>query len=108
MSSVSIHVENRQSGKNANANVPVNGHKQTFGSLYGGTFGGQVTVDAIFVQSPGTAQGVKIVVSDAQGHQKAVLDDNGTPYVIGSVTDITNWTISATKQICLDQKEKSV
>ncbi|KAL6247787.1 hypothetical protein RBB50_005135 [Rhinocladiella similis] len=99
MSSVSIHVENRQSGKNANANVPINGHKETFGSLYGSTFGSQVLANAIFVQSPGTAQGVKIVVSDAQGHQKAVLDDNGTPYVIGSsATDITHWTISATRQ----------
>ncbi|KIW13868.1 hypothetical protein PV08_06649 [Exophiala spinifera] len=99
--SVSIHVEDRISGKNANANVPVNGHKETFGSLFRNTpFGSQVLANAILVQTPGTAQGVKIVVFDAHGNQQAVLDDNGTPFVIGtaSTTDITNWTISATRQ----------
>ncbi|KAK5404704.1 hypothetical protein LTR06_009425 [Exophiala xenobiotica] len=85
-SSVSIHVENRQSGKNANGSVPVNGQKQTFGALYGTSVGG-------------TAQGLEIVVSDEHGNQKAVLDDNGTPFVIGSqAVDITDWYITAQKQ----------
>ncbi|KAK5207972.1 hypothetical protein LTR99_004068 [Exophiala xenobiotica] len=97
--SVSVHVEDRVSGKNANGNVPANGQKQTFGALYGTSFGGQVVANAIFVQTPATAQGLKIVVSDEHGTQKAVLDDNGTPFVIGSqAVDITHWYITAQKQ----------
>ncbi|KAK5192200.1 hypothetical protein LTR96_006232 [Exophiala xenobiotica] len=97
--SVSIHVEDRVSGKNANGNVPANGQKQTFGALYGTSFGGQVVANAIFVQTPATAQGLKIVVSDEHGNQKAILDDSGTPFVIGSQpVDITHWSITATKQ----------
>jgi hypothetical protein len=95
-SSVSVHVENRQSGRNANGSVPVNGQKQIFGALYGTSFGGRVVANAIFIQTPGTAQGLKIVVSDEHGNQKAVLDDNGIPFVIGSqAVDITDWYITA-------------
>lgn len=99
-SNVSVQVANNQSGKNVDGNVPVNGKSQTIGAIYSGGFGGQVLATTIFVQSPGTATGVNIVVTPP-GKPNQTVNSNGTPLNVsnnGQPVDITNWNIAAAKQ----------
>jgi len=96
MASITIHVENTQTGKNANAPIPVNGQKQTFGTLYGANLGKPVISTDVFVKDVGAAQNVKITVESPSGNA-VPLNSNGTPYRFdnGQPKDVTDWYLVA-------------
>lgn len=96
-----VQLANDFSGKNANADVPVDGAKRTFGQLFGAAFGSPVVATSLQAVSPGAGgNNVQCVIINPAAPQIGValnawntfIDLDG---VVGKAipTDVTAFTI---------------
>ncbi|EUC31302.1 hypothetical protein COCCADRAFT_38550 [Bipolaris zeicola 26-R-13] len=96
-----VQLANDLSGKNANADVPVNGGARTFGQLFGAAFGPKVLATSIQAVSPGAGgNNVQCVLIDPAAPAFGVVLNSWNTFVDldGNVdkaieTDVTAFTI---------------